>query len=79
MGREADADRRNRQEDLDAAGVGELVTWEEIKALMDRKLHVGEVTSLAGDGSKTPAVFSKRECARDIAEMVNRKFREVKR
>ena len=57
----------------------ELVTWEEIKALMDRKLHVGQVTSLAGDGSKTPAVFSKRECARDIAEMVNRKFREVKR
>lgn len=33
-----------------AAGPGGervLVTWEEIKALMDRKLHVGQVTPLA--------------------------------
>ena len=51
-----------------------LVTWEDIKAIMDRKLHVGQIGSRQGDGSRPYAVFSKRECAAEIAEMVNRRF-----
>lgn len=51
-----------------------LVTMEDIKAIMDRMLHVGQISSKQGDGSRPYAVFSKRECATEIAEMVNRRF-----
>jgi len=51
-----------------------IVTMEDIKAIMDKKLHVGQISSRQGDGSRPYAVFSKRECAAEIAEMVNRRF-----
>lgn len=73
-----ETDRRNRgSKPYTVAGSGGervLVTWEDIKAIMDRKLHVGQIRSKQGDGSRPYAVFSKRECAAEIAEMVNRRF-----
>lgn len=67
----------NRPAPYTVAGPGGervLVTWGDIKAIMDRKLHVGQISSRQGDGSRPYAVFSKRECAAEIAEMVNRRF-----
>ena len=73
-----EADRRNRgSEPYTVAGSGGervLVTWGDIKAIMDKRLHVGQISSRQGDGSRPYAVFSKRECAAEIAEMVNRRF-----
>lgn len=51
-----------------------LVTWQDVKAVMDKYLHVGQITSPQGDGSRPYAVFSKRDAAVAVAQLVNDRF-----
>lgn len=51
-----------------------LVTWQDVKAVMDKHLHVGQITSPQGDGSRPYAVFSKRDAAVAVAQLVNDRF-----
>ena len=46
-----EATRRNDAQEV-------LVTWQDVKAVMDKYLHVGQIDSRQGDNSKPYAVFS---------------------
>lgn len=62
-----EATRRNDAQEV-------LVTWQDVKAVMDKYLHVGQIDSRQGDNSKPYAVFSKRDAAVAVAQMVNSRF-----
>ena len=55
------------------------MTWQDVKAVMDKYLHVGQIDSRQNDGSKPYAVFSKRDAAVAVAQMVNDRFNAQRR